>query len=576
MRPRRSPSIKIDLQRWRMQVVMLLIFSAFAVLVGRLLYMHVIQKDFLLKRSDKIVTREDPIPAHRGMLLDARGAHLAISIPAAAIALNAREAVLTQEQVTQLAKGLSIDRAFLERLLREKKSRFVYLRHQVPAEVADAVMALNIKGVSRQPEYRRYYTAGETMVQALGVTNVEDKGLEGIELSYQSVLAGVPGRKSVLHNRQGDVVEDLDLIRLPKHGRDLTLSLNSQIQYLAYRELQAATDKFRAQGASAVVLDARTGEILAIANYPAYNPNDRATMTQALARNRAVTDAFEPGSTMKPIFISAALERGIVKPGSRYDSDEALVLSGKVIRDTHDKKGIITVAEAVQTSSNVVMAKIAGAMHDKDIHEMYTRSGFGKAPGSGLPGETRGQMRSMKSKWLPIEKGTLAYGHGISVSLLQLARAYTLFANDGLLMPLTVEKRSVPVEGERVISKVTAQQVRSMLELVTQEGGTAPKARVPGYRVAGKTGTAHKLIGGSFAGNRYYASFVGLAPASNPRVVIAVMVDDPSTGVYYAGEVAAPVFSRIMAGTLRFLALPPDDRMESLPPVRTPVVAEAV
>ena len=575
MRPRRSPSIKIDLQRWRMQVVMLLIFGAFIGLVGRLLYMQVFQKDFLVKQSDLRVKRLVEIPAHRGMLLDARGAHLAISIPAAAIVLNAREAVITPEQVTQLVTGLPVDRAYLERLLREKKARFVYLRRQAPAEVAEAVMALNIKGVSSQPEYRRYYTAGETMAQALGVTNVEDKGLEGIEVSYQSVLAGVPGLKSVIRDRSGNIVEELELIRLPKPGRDLTLSLNSQIQYLAYRELQTATNKFKAKGASAVVLDARTGEILALANYPAYNPNDRATMTQVLARNRAVTDAFEPGSTMKPIFISAALDLGIVKPGSRYNSDENLVLSGKAIRDTHDKKGIITVAQAIQTSSNVVMAKIAGTMRDSDIHDIYTRSGFGKVPGSGLPGETRGQMRSMKSKWLPIEKGALAYGHGVSVSLLQLARAYTLFANDGLLMPLTVEKRSTPVEGERVISEETAQQVRAMLESVTQEGGTAPKARVPGYRVAGKTGTAHKLINGSFAGNHYWASFVGMAPASNPRVVIAVVVDDP-TGIYYAGEVAAPVFSRIMAGTLRFLALPPDERMESLPPVRTPVVAEAV
>lgn len=575
MKARRSPSMKIDLQRWRMQVVMLLIFGALIGLVGRLFYMQVFEKDFLVKQSDLRVKRKVEIPAHRGMLLDARGAHLAISIPAAAIVLNAREAEMTPAQITQLATGLTINRAWLERLVRDKKARFVYLRRQVPAEEAEAVMALKIKGVSSQPEYRRYYTAGYTMAQVLGVTNVEDKGLEGIEFSYQSVLAGVPGLQSVIRDRSGNVVEELDLVRLPKHGRDLTLSLNSQIQYLAYRELQAAYEKFRAKGASAVVLDARTGEILAVANYPAYNPNDRATMTQALARNHAVVDAFEPGSTMKPIFISAALERGIVKPASRYDASENLVLSGKQIRDTHPK-GVISVAEAIQVSSNVVMAKIAGSMRDSDIHDIYTRSGFGKVPGSGLPGETRGQLRGLKTKWLPIEKGTLAYGHGLSISLLQLARAYTIFANDGLLMPLTVEKRSAPVAGERVISQATAQQVRVMLEMVTQEGGTAPKARVPGYRVAGKTGTAHKLIDGSFAGNRYYASFVGMAPASDPRVVIAVMVDEPSTGAYYAGEVAAPVFSRIMAGTLRFLALPPDAPMESLPPVRTPVVAEAV
>ncbi len=575
MKPRRMPSMKIDLQRWRMQVVMLLIFGAFIGLVARLVYMQVFQKDFLVKQSDLRVKRQVEIPAHRGMLLDSRGAHLAISIPAAAIGLNARETEMTPVQVRQLAAGLGIDRVWLERLLREKKPRFVYLRRQVPTEEAEAVMALKIKGVRSEPEYRRYYTAGETMAQALGLTSKDDKGLEGVEVSYQSVLAGVPGLKSVIRDRSGNIVEELDIIRLPKQGRDLTLSLNSQIQYLAYRELQAAYEKFRARGASAVVLDARTGEILAIANYPSYNPNDRRAFTQERARNRAATDAFEPGSTMKPIFISAALERGVVKPATRFDASENLVLSGKAIRDTHPK-GVISVAEAIQVSSNVVMARIASSMRDSDIHDIYTRSGFGKAPGSGLPGESRGQLRSLKKKWEPIEKGALAYGHGISISLLQLARAYTIFANDGILMPLTVEKRNTPVAGERVISQATAQQVRMMLEMVTQEGGTAPKARVPGYRVAGKTGTAHKLINGSFVGNRYYASFVGMAPASSPRVVIAVMVDEPSGGAYYAGEVAAPVFSRIMAGTLRFLALPPDAPMESLPPVRTPVVAEAV
>lgn len=576
MKPRRSSSMKIDLQRWRMQVVMLLIFGAFIGLVGRLFYMQIFEKDFLVKQSDLRVKRQVAVPAHRGMLLDARGVHLAISIPAAAIGLNAREAEITPTQAGQLATMLSINRAWLERLLREKKVRFVHLRRQVPVEEAEAVMALHLKGVSSQPEYRRYYTTGETMAQVLGMTNMDDKGLEGIEFSYQSVLAGVPGLKSVIRDRSGNIVEELDFIRMPKPGRDLTLSLNSQIQYLAYRELQTAHEKFKAHTASAVVLDARTGEILAIANYPSYNPNDRTKFTPKLARNLAVVDAFEPGSTMKPIFISAALDRGVVKPTNLIDVASKLVLSGKTIRDVHPKKKVLSVAEAIQVSSNVAMARIAVDMRDRDIYDIYARSGFGKTPGSGLPGETRGKLRGLKTKWEPIEKAALAYGHGISVSLLQLARAYTIFANDGLLMPLTVVKRSAPVAGERVISQATARQVRAMLEMVTQEGGTAPKARVQGYRVAGKTGTAHKFINGSFAGNHYFSSFVGMAPASNPRVIIAVVVDDPSTGTYYAGEVAAPVFSRIMAGTLRFLALPPDAPMESLPPVRAPVVAEAV
>lgn len=575
IRKRRSPSLKLDLQRWRMQLVMVLLFGSFASLAGRLLYMQIWQKDFLVQQSDLRVKRVVQIPAHRGMLLDARGEPLAISIPAVAVTVNPREAEATLTQIANLAQLLDLDRDALGRIFRDKKKSFVYLRRQLPREFFERVNALDIKGVSTAPEYRRYYTAGDTMAQALGVTNVEDKGLEGVEYAYQAWLAGEPGLKSVIRDRRGNIVEDLDLVRLPKHGRDLNLSLNSQIQYLAFRELQAAHEMHKAKAASAVVLDARTGEILAVANYPAFNPNNRSTMRQEVARNRAVADAFEPGSTMKPIFVAAALENGVVTPQTRIDTSGGLVLSGKSIKDTHPK-GVVTIAEAIQVSSNVAMAQISTRMRDRDMYEIYTRAGFGKAPNSGLPGEARGMVRSLRKNWKPIEKATMAYGHGISISLLQLARAYTVFANDGMLMPLTVVKRTEPVEGERVVSAKTARQVRAMLEMVTQEGGTAPHARVPGYRVAGKTGTAHKLINGVFDPSHYYASFVGMAPASDPRVVVAVVVDDPRGERYYGGEVAAPVFSRIMAGALRFMALPPDIPMEALPPVKTPVVAESV
>ncbi|TSA23334.1 MAG: penicillin-binding protein 2 [Betaproteobacteria bacterium] len=571
---RRVPSVlKVDLQRWRMRLVMLIIFSAFGVLVAQLSYMQIWKKDFLRQQSDKRVKRLVDIPAHRGMLLDARGVHLAISIPAAAIGLNAREAEATPEQRSQLAHLLGLDRAALDRIFREKK-KFTYLARQIQTETADAVMTLKIKGVTSQPEYRRYYTAGETMAQVLGLTNIEDRGLDGIELSYQSSLGGVSGKKRVIRDRAGNVVEELELVQLPKKGADLMLSINSQIQYLAFRELKAATLTYKAKAASAVVLDAQTGEILAIANYPSYNPNERRMMRPELARNRAAADAFEPGSTLKPLFVAAALEQQKITPGTLIDTSAPLLLSGKRITDTHEN-GVVSVTDAIQVSSNVAMARIAMSMQDRDIYSVYSAAGFGRLPNSGLPGEARGILHDTRKPWLPIEKAALSYGHGVSVSLLQLARAYTLLANDGVLMPLTVVKRTEPVTGTRVVSAQSARQVRIMLEKVVQEGGTAPKARVLGYSVAGKTGTAHKLVNGNFNNHAYRASFVGMAPASNPRVVIAVVVDEPSGVQYYGGEVAAPAFSRIMAGTLRFLAIPPDAPMEALPPVRSTVVKES-
>lgn len=572
---RRIPSVlRVDLQRWRMRLVMWIIFSLFSVLVGKLFFMQTWEKDYLRNESDKRVKRLVDIPAHRGMLLDARGVHLAISIPAAAVGLNASVAEATPEQRSQLATLLEIDGAALDRRFREKK-KFTYLARQINTETADAVMALKIKGVSSQPEYRRYYTAGETMAQVLGKTNREDdRGVEGIELSYQSSLGGVSGKKRVIRSGAGEVVEELELVRIPKKGNDLRLSINSQIQYLAFRELKAATLTYKAKAASAVVLDAQSGEILAIANYPSYNPNER-TMRPELARNRAAVDIFEPGSTMKPLFVAAALEQQKVKPGTLIDTDAPLLVSGKMMTDTH-KNGVVSVADAIQKSSNVAMVRIAMSMQDKDIYSVYSAAGFGRLPNSGLPGEARGILHDTRKPWPLLEKATLSYGYGVSVSLLQLARAYTLLANDGVLMPLTVVKRTEPVTGERVVSAQTARQVRIMLEKVVQDGGTAPKARVMGYSVAGKTGTAHKLVNGKFNNHAYRSSFVGMAPASNPRVVIAVMVDEPSGVHYYGGEVAAPAFSRIMAGALRFLAIPPDAPIETLPPVRGPVVKESV
>jgi len=577
MSRRVNPLLRLDLQRWRMRLMLGLLFAAYAALSVRALYLQGWQDDFLQEKGEARINRLQPVPAYRGMITDRRGEPLAISTPVESIWLNPREAQATPEQIAALAGLLEIEPGSLKKIFQDKGKSFVYLRRQLPPDVAARALALQIKGLYSKPEYRRYYPSGEVMAHVLGLTSVEDKGIEGAELIYEKWLAGEPGLKRVARDRRGNVVEVLESVKLPRPGQDLALSLNLQIQYLAYRELAAAVQQHRARAGAVVVLDAKTGEILALANQPSYNPNNRATLTTDRARNRAVTDAFEPGSTMKPFLVAAALEAGIVRPDTRIDTGPGYLLVGdKKITDVHPK-GNLSVAEAIQVSSNVATAKIALDMRSEDYWRTLSRAGFGAPPYSGLPGESSGRLRPYDS-WRPIEKATMAYGHGISVSLMQLAHAYTVFANDGWMPPLTIVKRREAVVGQRILSERTAREVRAMLELATQDGGTAPQARVVGYRVAGKTGTAHKLIGGSYAPDKYLSSFVGMAPASDPRLVIAVVVDEPSGGVYYGGQIAAPVFSRVMAGALRLMAVPPDAPMESWtgPNHAAPLVAEDV
>jgi cell division protein FtsI (penicillin-binding protein 3) len=573
--PRANPILRLDLQRWRMRLMLALLFGGFAALTARATYLQAWQTDFLNEEGEKRVNRIVEIPAHRGMITDRRGEPMAISTPVESLWLNPREAEATPRQMRELADRLGMDAGDLARLFRDKRKGFVYLKRQVPPEMSADVLAMGIKGLHASGEYRRYYPSGEVMAQVLGMTGVDDKGLEGLELAYQSWLAGEPGAKRVVRDRLGNVVDELELIRLPKHGRDLSLSLNLQIQYLAYRELAHAVAEHRAKAGAAIVLDTITGEVLALANVPSFNPNNRAGLTPAQLRNRAVADVFEPGSTIKPFLVAAALEAGAVKPETRIDTGPGWFYVGdKRISDVHPK-GVISVTEAVQVSSNVATAKIALGMKSEDYWRLLNRVGFGAQPDSGFPGEAAGRLRPFDS-WRPIEKATMAYGHGISVSLLQLAHAYSVFANDGVLLPLTLAKRQEAPIGQRVMSEETARQVSAMLELVTQAGGTAPQARVTGYRIAGKTGTAHKLVGGSYAPDKYISSFVGMAPASKPRLVAAVMIDEPSGQQYYGGLVAGPVFSRIMAGALRFMALPPDAPLEDLPAPAGPVIGEAV
>lgn len=563
----RNPILRLDLQRWRMRLVMGLVFGGFAALTARAAYLQGWQNDFLNKQGDMRVQRVVEIPAHRGMITDRRGEPLAISTPVESIWVNPREADTKPAQIQALASKLDLEPDAVAKVFADKARAFVYLKRQVQPEVADAVLALDIKGVHSTPEYRRYYPAGDVVAQVLGVTGTDDTGLEGLEYAYQSWLAGQPGAKRVVKDRLGNTIEDLDLLRSPKPGRDLTLSINLQLQYLAYRELSAAVAEDKAKAGSLVALDARTGEILALVNVPSYNPNNRTTMTPNRSRNRAVSDTYEPGSTIKPFLVSAALQDGTVTPETRIDTDPGwLQIGDRRIHDVHPK-GLIDIAQIIQVSSNVGAAKIALEMKSEDYWNMLSRAGFGAPPDSGFPGEAGGRLRPYES-WRPIEKATMAFGMGMSVSLLQLARGYCAFADNGVLPKVTILKRDRPATGVRLMSAKTAKEMRDMLEMVTQKGGTAPEARVIGYRVGGKTGTAHKAVAGGYAPNKYIASFVGMAPMSNPRVVIAVMIDEPEGKDYYGGEVAAPVFSKVMADALRFMAIPPDRPLEDESPVK--------
>jgi len=579
-RPRKSHTmLHLDLQRWRMRLTLALLFGGFAALSVRAVYLQAWHNDFLNEEGDKRIQRVAPIPAYRGVISDRRGEPVAVSTPVETIWINPRQANASPEQIQALGRILERDPHQIARLFADRTRGFVYLERLLEPPKARQVMALNMVGVFSKPEYRRYYPAGEVMAHVLGITNLDDRGQEGLELAFQSWLAGEAGSQRVVRDRLGNVVEVLEQIKPPKPGRDLVLSLNQHIQYLAYRELSDAVEKNSARAGSVVVLDARSGEILALANTPSFNPNSRATYSPDRVRNRAVTDVFEPGSTMKPLLVSAALDARVVAPETTIDTGPGWFIVGdKKITDTH-AKGVMTVAQAIQVSSNVAAAKIALEMRGEDYWRLLTRAGLGAPPKSGLPGEVGGRLRPFAT-WRPIEKATMAYGHGLSLSLLQLAHAYTAFANDGVMPTLTTLRREGAATGVRVMSADTARKVLPMLELVTQNGGTAPMARVAGYRVGGKTGTAHKfkLSGGGYEPDKYVSSFVGLAPVSNPRLVVAVMIDEPGGRDYYGGLVAAPVFSRVMAGALRFMAVPPDTSFDSdsAPPGEAPVVAESV
>lgn len=431
------------------------------------------------------------------------------------------------------------------------------MKRQVIPSVTEKIVDLNVPGIFLESESKRYYPERDIAAHVLGFTDFKDNGQEGVERGWESTLAGELGSRRVIKDNKGRIIEDVENIRMPKQGQDIVLSLDRRIQYLAHRELKRAFEVHQAASGSIVVLDAQTGEVLALTNLPAYNPNRRSTISDERIRNRALVDVYEPGSTLKPFSVAIAIETGLVSPDTVLQTAPGTFKIGRsIIRDVSDK-GDLTVAEVIQTSSNVGTAKIALSLPPQTLWEMLNRSGFGVSTGSGFPGEANGRLRPYNT-WRPIEQATLSYGHGMSVSLMQLARAYTLFTTGGQLMPVSLIKQDMSVMGQQVISRETALAVSNMLELVTQPGGTAPLAQINGYRVAGKTGTAHKLIDGQYAKNIYTSSFVGYAPASNPRLIIAVVLDEPSAGQYFGGVVAAPVFSHVMAGALRILNAPHD------------------
>lgn len=549
--------LKLHLAPWRMATVGTLILLGFIVVGGRALYLQSLHTDYLQGKGDAISNRNLTLPAHRGMVSDRNGEPLAISTPVESLWVRPAEFKHSPHELKKLASILEMDVATLSQRLRAPRKGELSVQRPVTPDQAARIAALGLSGWYLRREYRRYYPAADIAAHVVGFTNVDDFGQEGVERAYQDWLAGKSGERHVLRDRRGNLIRDLAPIKLAQMGGNLALSLDMKLQYLAHRELAAAVTANKARGGGIVVIDAKTGEILALSNLPVFNPNNRRNYDPARVRNRTVIDTFEPGSTMKPFTAAAVLEQGLFTPDSVIDTSEKLIVGQKRIRDEHPHP-YLTVTEVIQKSSNIGAVKMAMRLSPQQFWNTLHRAGFGQKPGSGFPGETAGRLRPANS-WKPVEQATMAYGHGMSVSLLQLARAYMAFANDGEVMPLSFLRRE-PQEiiGEQVFSPRVARSVRSMMETVTQEGGTATRAQVPGYRVAGKTGTAHKLINGRYSPDRYISSFVGMAPASDPRFIIAVMIDEPSTGVYFGGSVAGPVFAQVMGGALRSYGLPPD------------------
>ncbi len=542
--------------RWRFVLGFWLVCAC--VLVVRAVDLQVIQHDFLAHQGDIRNLRVEPLAAHRGVIRDRDGRPLAVSTPVVTLWANPREALENQEQWARLAGNPVISQQdFASKVRRHESREFIYLGRGLAPEAAKAVLDLNVPGIHSLTEYRRYYPAGEVTSHVVGFTNIDDQGQEGVELDMESHLSGKSGRKKVVRDLLGRVIQDIEVLEPAEPGEDVALSIDLRLQYLAYRELLGAVQQFKAKGGSAVVLDVRTGEVLAMVNQPAYNPNNRGNLDTGALRNRAVTDLFEPGSTMKPFTVAAAMEMGMVTPSTTINTHPGTLRVGsKTIRD-HRDYGVIDITTVLTKSSNVGTSKLALAMEPLALPNYLERFGFGQATAIDFPGESNG-MLPLRSHWREVERAALSYGYGLSVSAVQLAQAYAVIANDGVKVPLTLKKVASQPAGEQVLGKPVARQLVQMLETVVSQVGTASRAQVPGYQVAGKTGTVHKVVSGGYADDSYIGLFAGLAPATDPRIVTVVVIDDPRSDAYYGGLVAAPAFSRIMGGVLRTLHVPPD------------------
>lgn len=553
---------KANLPEWRATVLYSLLLAGLAGLLGRGVYLQGIHDDFLQEKGKARYSRVIEMSAHRGTIYDRNGVPLAVSTPVESVWASPSDVDASSQQEKKLAQILGMSTGEVNSRLTDTSRDFVYLKRLLPPDQVEKVMNLHLPGISLQREYRRYYPDGDETAQTLGFTGLDDSGQEGMELALQSQLAGKPGSQRVIKDNHGYIVQDAGSLNPPKPGNDITLSLNSNLQHIAYRELENAVRAHQAKSGAVVILDSRTGEVLALANYPSYNPNNRGNTSSEAMRNRAITDEFEPGSTLKPFTIATALETGIVTPDTLINTDHGVYKIGN--RTIHDAEpeSVLTVAQVIQKSSNIGAAKIALSMKPEMMWQGLSDSGFGQHTGSNFPGEALGMLHDPKT-WRPIEQATMAYGHGVSVNLLQLARGYTIFANDGVLEPISLLKLNAPPVGRKIFSDHTVNQIRSMLEMVVKPGGTAPLAQVAGYQVAGKTGTAHKLKNGRYD-NHYIASFVGFAPASNPRLVVAVLINDPSGSDYYGGQVAAPVFSKVTGAALHALNVPNDAPMDNV------------
>jgi cell division protein FtsI (penicillin-binding protein 3) len=539
--------------------LVLVFFSLGAAALGaRAVHLQVFNKDFLTRQADTRHLRTEKISAHRGTISDRNGEPLAISTPVDSVWANPRELAPAVDSVPKLARVLDLDAQLLiRRITRSMDREFLYLKRHLSPDQAARVMALKLPGVNIQREYRRYYPAGEVTGHLIGFTNIDDQGQEGLEYAFNHWLSGESGAKRVLKDRLGRSVENVESVQPARHGRDLRTSIDLRIQYLAYRALKAAILSYSAESGSIVVLDVASGEVLAMVNQPTYNPNDRAQLSAERYRNRAITDIFEPGSSIKPLVIAAALESGEYQPSSIVDTAPGYVVVGpKKIEDTRNL-GRVSLTTILARSSNVGITKLAMTLQPEQLWQTMMRFGLGTLTASSFPGESAGLLTHY-SHWRPISQATLAYGYGISVTPLQLAQAYAALGNGGRLVPVSLTALEQPNEGAQVVSGETADALRQMLEEVVRPGGTGTKAAITGYRVAGKTGTAWKFAAGGYSEDEYISIFAGLAPASEPRLAAVVVIDEPTGELYYGSDVAAPVFANVMSESLRLLAVPPD------------------